>query len=461
MTVAAELRPASSAAVADRVVIIGGGASGTLTALNVLRTDPRVHVTVFEPTGRLGSGVAYGTTDARHLLNVRAGNMSAFPQEPGDLLAWAEQTGRELSATDFLPRREYGEYLRDRLADVAGRRLRVIAERVEELAPVPGGYEVRGDAGAAAVAASVVLAHGNEAPRKLSIGGDPLPEAPWHVADPWNLSWIEALAPDATVVVVGTGLTAIDTAISVLDGAPQRSVVMVSRHGLLPQAHIDCQCVAWVSALPSGPLTADQLADFYQQQVEAAAEHGVNWHHVVDGFRGPTQSIWARLPLAERERFLAVYARAWEVRRHRMAPQIATRLDAFQAEGRLRVSSGGITGIEEASPYPLVRIGEAEVAAHAVVNCTGPQTDVTRSANPVLSALLRRGLAAPDELRLGLSCTPQGELLDAVGQIVPGLLTVGPPRKGTLYETTAIPEIRVQAAEVAAHLRGPRSRATA
>ncbi|WGL52847.1 FAD/NAD(P)-binding protein [Nocardioides sp. BP30] len=460
MTVAAELRPAS-AAVADRVVIIGGGASGTLTALNLLRTDARVHVTVFEPTGRLGSGVAYGTTDPRHLLNVRAGNMSAFPQEPGDLLAWAEQTGRELSATDFLPRKEYGEYLRDRLAEAAGHRLRVIAERVEDISVVPDGYEVRGHDGTAVVAPSVVLAHGNEAPRRLAVDGQPLPRASWHVDNPWQLSWIEALAPDATVVVVGTGLTAIDTAISVLDGAPGRSVVMVSRHGLLPQAHIDCQCVAWVSPLPAGPLTADQLAELYREQVAAAAEHGVNWHHVVDGFRGPTQSIWARLPLAERERFLAVYARAWEVRRHRMAPQIAARLDAFQAEGRLRVSGGGIDGIVDEAPHPLVRIGETAVRAHAVVNCTGPQTDVTRSGNPLLDALLQQGLAAPDELRLGLSCTPYGELLDPMGQVVPGLLTVGPPRKGTLYETTAIPEIRVQAAEVAAHLRGPRSLKTA
>jgi uncharacterized NAD(P)/FAD-binding protein YdhS len=430
-------------------------------AANQLRADPRVEVTIFEPSGRLGSGVAYGTTDARHLLNVRAGNMSAFPQDPGDLLAWAAERGRPLGPTDFLPRREYGDYLRDRLAKVEDERLRVIADRVEDIVPVPGGYRVRGTRGPTAGAARVVLAHGNEAPHPLAVDGTPLPAAPWHIADPWRLSWIEELAPDARIVIVGTGLTAIDTAISVLDGAPDRSAVMVSRHGLLPRAHIDCQCVAWVTQLPPGPLTADQLADLYREQVAAAAQHGVNWHHVVDGFRGPTQAIWARLPRVERERFLAAYAREWEVRRHRMAPEVAARLDAFVADGRLEVRSGGITAVEQASPYPLVRMGEASVVAHAVVNCTGPQTDVARSENPVLRALVRSGLAAPDELRLGLSCTPRGELLDASGRVVPGLLTVGPPRKGTLFETTAIPEIRVQAAEFADDLRGQRSRRTA
>lgn len=461
MTAATELFRTPAVVVPDHVVVIGGGASGTLTALNLLRADPRVRVTVFEPSGRLGSGVAYGTSDHRHLLNVRAGNMAAFPDEPGDLLAWADETGRPLGAMDFLPRREYGDYLRHRLAELGTNRLDVVAQHATDVEPVSGGYRVTGADRRTLTAASVVLAHGNEAPRRLAFGGRELPDAGWHVADPWRLAWIEELAPDATVVIVGTGLTAIDTAISVLDGAPRRSAVMVSRHGLLPQAHIDCHCVAWISPLPPGPLTADQIAALYREQVEAAAEHGVNWHHVVDGFRGPTQSIWARLPLEERERFLSVYAREWEVRRHRMAPEIAARLDGFQTEGRLRVSSGGVAGIEEASPYPTVLIGDDRITAHAVVNCTGPQTDVTLSDNTLLRALLRRGLVTPDPLRLGLSCTPRGELLDAAGQIVPGLLTVGPPRKGTLFETTAIPEIRVQAAEVAAHLRGPRSAKTA
>ena len=40
----------------------------------------------------------------------------------------------------------------------------------------------------------------------------------------------------------------------------------------------------------------------------------------------------------------------------------------------------------------------------------------------------------------------------AFGTVVEGLFTVGPARKGTLWETTAIPEIRAQAAQVAAIL---------
>ena len=451
MTLTAQSVQEISESVPRRVAVVGGGASGTLTALNLLRVGD-ASVTVYERSGRLGFGVAYSTTDPRHLLNVRASNMSAFPDLPGDLLEWAASEGIRLAPTDFLPRRDYARYLRARLGDVtaaSGERLRVVGATVGDVRRTGSGFRVEA-AGTLEEYDAVVLAYGNAAPSALAISGEPLPAAPWHVADPWNLAWIDALAPDATVVLVGTGLTAVDTAITVLEDAPGRRVVMVSRHGLLPKPHIDDQSTAWVSSVPAGPLTADGIASFVCDQLAAAARRGVDWHWVVDGLRAPTQSIWARLPVAERRVFLARHAREWEIRRHRMAPEIAARIAAHQSSGRLQILGGGLSDVTPAGDWVQVGVpGLGTVLADAIVNCTGPLADISRSGNPLLERLLERGLIRPDELRLGVDCTPSGEVLDASGGVVPGLLAVGPPRRGVLYETTAIPEIRAQAADVA------------
>ncbi len=229
---------------------------------------------------------------------------------------------------------------------------------------------------------------------------------------------------------------------------------MVSRHGLLPEAHVEQSSTAWLSPIPTGPVTADQLAALVRDQVAAARRQGVDWRPVVDGLRAATQSLWQRLDLAERRRFLATYARAWEVRRHRMATGVAARLDGYREDGRLTVLDGGVARVTDhghrceiglpALPDPLF--------ADAVVNCTGPMTDVSRSTDPLLQALVTRELITPDPLRLGVSCTPEGRVLDVSGQVVPGLHVVGPPRKGTLWETTAVPEIRGQAATLAQRL---------
>ncbi|MFB9311683.1 FAD/NAD(P)-binding protein [Nocardioides plantarum] len=446
--------PAAAAYAPDarhRVAVIGGGASGVLTAINLLgrSADPGLRVEIHEATGIVGRGIAYSTNDARHLLNVRSRHMSAFPDIPSDLIEWARRTGRSHDPQAFLPRLDFAAYLQDRLAQVADHRLTICAGRVDDVVPVGGRFEIR-TRDVTSTADSVVLAYGNQRPRPLVVDGDELPAASWYLPDPWDLGALRVLPADATVVVVGSGLTAVDTVITLLDEGPRRRVVMVSRRGRLPEAHVAQLSTAWVQPVPEGPLTADLLAEHVREQVRAAAAQGVGWRAVVDGLRAATTPLWKRLPLDERRRFLEVHARDWEVRRHRMAPDVAARVRSYQDDGRLRVLPGGLVSVADRGDVCLVGLGAAEtVTAQALVNCTGPATDITRSDDPLLLALRERGLVTPDPLRLGIDTLDGGELVGDDGRAVPGLFAVGPPRKGTLWESTAIPEIRGQAAAVA------------
>lgn len=440
----------SDSSLRNHVAVVGGGASGLLTAFQLLArsADSDLAVTVHEASGVLGRGVAYGTSDPRHLLNVRARHMSAYADVPSDLLDWARRAGRDPDPLGFLPRTEYAHYLQDTLAAVADHRLTISAGRVDDLVQVPGGFELH-NRGRVSRAGTVVLAHGNQPPQPVVVGDVDLADLPGHLPDPWDLGAIRALPDDAVVLLVGSGLTAVDLAITLLEDSPRRRAVMVSRHGLLPHAHIEQQSTAWVSPLPAGELTADGLAEFVQGQVRAAHRHGVNWRNVLDGLRPHTQLWWQRLAVEERRRFLTTYARQWEVRRHRMAPAVYDRINDYRKYGRLQVLAGGFVGADSHGGRARVRVvGRDEaVVADAVINCTGPLTDLTRTDDPLLQALQRRGLAAPDPLRLGLASTPDGQVVGADG-VVPGLYAVGPPRKGTLWESTAIPEIRTQAAQV-------------
>jgi uncharacterized NAD(P)/FAD-binding protein YdhS len=70
----------------------------------------------------------------------------------------------------------------------------------------------------------------------------------------------------------------------------------------------------------------------------------------------------------------------------------------------------------------------------------------------LLRDLFGCGLARPDSLRLGLDATPGGAVLGAAGRPSGALFTLGPPLRGLWYETTAIPEIRTQAAALALRL---------
>lgn len=437
------------------VAVIGGGASGTLTAVHLLRAGVGgdLRVVVFEAEAvRRHRGVAYGTTDPRHLLNVRAQVMSAFPEEPGHFVAWAQRAGYAVGPADFVPRMVYGHYLRNLVAHFGDGRLSVVTARVEDVAPDGAGFTLTaGDT--TTHTASVVFAYGNAAPRPLATAAGPVPDAAWHVPDPWELDTLTAVPEDATVVLVGSGLTAVDAAITLLDDAPRRRVLMVSRHGELPRTHLARTLTNWISPVPpSGPLTADGLAELIRNQVAAAARHGVNWRAVVDGLRGCTQSMWARLDLPERRRFLAAHCRDWDVHRHRMAPTVAARIRSYRDSGRLCLHGGGLQWVEDLGARCRVGLDGVAIDVDALVNCTGPLADVAQTTDPLLRRLVERGTVAPDPLSLGLACTPDGRLLDPSGSIASGMYTVGPPRKGALWESIAVPEIRDQAVQLAQHL---------
>src|ERR1700729_1987855 len=118
----------SKRASARSIAVIGGGASGALIAAHVLKcADDDVHLTLIEPRAQIGRGLAYATENESHRLNVRASNMSAFPDDPDHFWNWLRATGhRGEDHFCFLPRSVYGRYLgglvENRLAQTDPRR---------------------------------------------------------------------------------------------------------------------------------------------------------------------------------------------------------------------------------------------------------------------------------------------------------------------------------------------------
>lgn len=81
------------------IAIVGGGFSGSLVATHLLKTASQpLIIKLIERSHQMGKGIAYSTNTNCHLLNVSAGNMSAFPDDPGHLLRWLQYNRNELAA---------------------------------------------------------------------------------------------------------------------------------------------------------------------------------------------------------------------------------------------------------------------------------------------------------------------------------------------------------------------------
>lgn len=441
-----------------KVAIVGGGASGALTAIALTRlagrSDREIRVQLFDPTGRPGRGLAYGTTDLRHLLNVRAGRMSAFPDEPDDFVRWADSAGIDVHHNAFLPRRYYGDYLAALVDDaVRTGALEVRRGWVRAVRRSEHGFDLQTTDGAAR-ADAVVLAYGNLPP---ATPGSTATRC--DLVDAWEADALERLPEDGPLLLVGTGLTAVDAVLTVLGDHPHRRAIAVSRHGLLPRSHRSGPEAVWPTAIPPAdePLTVARLRTLLRREVAAAARAGVDWRGVMNGLRPVTQSLWIRLSEDERPIFLATAVREWEVHRHRTAPAVTATLERLMTEGRLTIRGAALVGATR-DPSGYRALLEApdgsrdELRVAAILNCTGPRADVTGSDDLLLASMLADGLIRPDPLHLGLDTDDRGALVDVDGDSDPRLLTVGPPRRGGLWECNAVPEMRDLAAQAARHL---------
>jgi uncharacterized NAD(P)/FAD-binding protein YdhS len=452
---------------ARRAIIIGGGASGVLLAYQLLqRRDSDFCVTLIEKRPEIGRGLAYHTGNPDHLLNVRAANMSALPDDPTHFWRWLSVRGEHAQRCPdpfcFVPRRLYGDYIASLIEPLlagtcAPRSLSIVQGECVEVGETNAGVRVR-------------LADGRRLEGDLAIvatGHDPAVLRLACQADPWAPPAAAGIDRDATILILGTGLTAIDYVLTLLAEGHRGPVVAMSRRGLMAKAHrrVDPLRIT-ESEVPFGA-SASALLHWLRRRIADHVDRGGDWRSVVDGIRPYTQRIWRELPPASRRRFLE-HARAWwDVHRHRMAPEVEMRVMQALTQGRLSLMAAKLAGIEPNAEGAFVRYrrrGRPEIESlqvGAIVDCTGIVRDVGASTNPVLQSLLDQGLARPDRLRIGLDVGSDCALIGRDGMASRRLFAVGPLTRAAFWEIIAIPDIRNQCAELAGRLIRNRGAASA
>lgn len=439
---------------ATRVAIVGAGFSGTMLALNLLEQADVEVLLIERDRHRMGAGVAYSSSETSHLLNVRAGNMSAFPDRPDHFCEWLAARGLGCEAA-FVTRATYGLYLRETLAGALerhGRRLKLIDDEVLDIEELDGQVTLGLVNGGLIEADRAVLAIGNLPPHDPpAIAGTGLP-AHRYIGDPWATPFEQGLESDATVLIIGTGLTAIDVILRLVANDFSGPIVALSRRGLRPHCHVD----GLPRPKPVLAKPAPELSDLVRWARLGSATQ--DWRLAVDSIRPITQMMWASADAAKRARFLRHLRPFWDVHRHRLAPEVAGRIDALVASGQLSFRAGKISHVAVEGDALSVewrpRSERANVVTRAarMINCTGPQGDLSRSSDPLVKHMLQAGRIRPDALRLGLDIDREGHVLDAGGRASEHILAIGPMTRGDLWEVVAVPDIRIQVSALARRL---------
>ncbi|MCW3082646.1 MAG: putative hydroxyacylglutathione hydrolase [Bacteroidetes bacterium] len=439
----------------EKVVIIGGGLSGVLAAMRLAEMEHGPEITLLEKDPeKLGRGVAYQQEFTHQPLNVVAANMSLFPGKPDDFVKWLEENAfrynhliKNINATSFVPRKIFGDYLVERLKEVHDRLEGRFLIRIDEAISILGtgkNKTVVLSSGVTLQASKVILALGNFPPADILEEHKDVKNDPRYFSNPWTDKVYHNIKGDEHILLMGTGLTAVDVVLGLHVRNFTGKILMLSRSGRLPLPHyISSQKYTWDAPylLPPGELF---------KAITGCIKNNpdVPWPLILDSIRPYTQKIWSFWSTEQKAVFLKRFRPFWEIARHRIPNDTAEVLDKLMKAGTLKISKGKlISTVKNENGFETVFVnpeGEKTISFQKIINCTGPESNYRKIKFPIIRDLIERGKVVPDALGLGISCTEEGAIINKDQQIEEGMWCVGPMRKAALWETTALKEIRDQ-----------------
>ena len=449
------------------ITVVGGGFAGTALVLQ-LRQQPALagaEIHLIEPREMPGPGLAYSARRPEYLLNVRPAGLSLYPAAPRHFAEWlARQPESAAGVPEFASRAAYGRYLHEEMAPALAPAAGLPGIRWHQTTAVAapllpnGSRAVQLANGTIIESSAVVLALGNFPPPPPCGPGHRYLHHPGYHPDPWATGNIRRIGPDEEVLLIGSGLTAMDVLLALRQDGHRAPIAVVARHGRWPSAHGPAEAT-YPNFYPelAAETSVTGVVAIFKRHLRKAAAQGIDWRPVLDTLRPNLGRIWAAWPLVEQQRFLQHLAGLWAVARHRSPGQNAQAVAELTAVGLVRLHIGTVHEILPEGPRLRVRVrppGEPNGwrTADHVISCAGPLLDYARMAAPLVQSLRMAGHLTPDPLHLGLLTDAHGALLAADGTVAPGLFTLGPSRRPTYFESTAVPELRQQAAALAAYL---------
>jgi len=440
-----------------KIAIIGGGLSGSLVAMNMIRTsDTPLTLYLFEKKqDQMNRGVAYSSQLPYQLLNVTVKDMSLFGDDPGHFAKWLEKNGYHSQPSDFAPRDIFGKYIEDTFKHETAKKkdteVKIIYREVTGVAKNKGIYKVSFGNGEHIDADKVVLCTGNFPPGDVPGLPQQIKESKNYISHPWGGFDVNSVPQKNDILMVGSGLTMIDLVLSLHKNRHKGKITVISRRGLLPLPHGDAPDYTPAQGPDLKNATATSLLDWVKKSVIEANAMGKNWRSVIDAIRGHIPEMWNALSIEERKRFMRHLRPFWEIHRHRIPGESIAILKKMEQEGSLtflagRLQTGELVGDKVKITYRCRNSNiNKHVTVDSIVNCTGPETEYRKLRSPLYQSLVEHKLAQTEPLSLGLLATTEGFIIDASGKEDRNMAVVGPPAKGILWECTALREIRLQA----------------
>lgn len=438
----------------NAIGIIGGGISGTLSVLQIIKQSKKpFHVFWFDTQNKFCKGYAYNTFDDGHLLNVRANNMSVFPDEPNHFVNWLSIHHPNYTSKDFVSRKLFGEYVLNTFESLKNSNPNItlyqITEEVKSIYQTADTFEIKTHQ--SYPVQKIILGLGNFLPAHPRSTSKDFIASKYYFQNAFNVQLTNQIQDCNNITIIGSGLTMIDVIVSLSHYQYKGKINVISPHAYIPQAHQE-------NPLPSVEAFIDkekryslsELFALVNQQLKKAKKEQYSLHSVIDSMRPFLQQLWLNFSIEEKQQFLRHLRHKWGVARHRAPAQSIAVFNTLKSSGQLQLIKGRISDIKVVKDgFELIYANQTSeqqtLHTQLIINCTGPESDYNQLKSPLVQNLISSQIISADAIKYGINAQKDG-------YISKNIYTLGPPLKGILWESVAVPEIRVQAQELAAKI---------
>lgn len=433
-----------------RIAIVGRGFSGMMAAIALMKSvRTPFHLQLFDPNSSVSGGEALASTRSSTILNTRVRDLSVATGNADDFNDWLCTNAEFRAAVPaaipgfrqiFVPKQLFSDYVYQRFADALSARKDITVQVCHE--PVVAIRRSHGDRfllesanPANPLFDTVILATGYGLPANDIPEPEPSPiRAQRLVARPHT-------------VLCGSGIRVVDQLLQLRDAGYTGQITIISKHGFLPQSHTpnSADPVFPADDLPQG---LPDIVRFIRAACRRAEEEGHSWQAVMNGLRKHARSLWRSLPARQKHQFNRHLRAIYDSHRNRLPEAMHARLRSELADGNtvLRRGAAGRRGLSGMFFRPAGSSTAEVIHAERIVDCRCRAPDLN---SLLMRSLLAEGLAARDELSLGLAVNQRGELCLEGGSITDGIYAIGPLGLGSLPDIDLVPEIVSQAYAVA------------
>ena len=453
-----------------KIGIIGAGFSGTMTAVHLIHnTSDPIEIILINEKKTMHKGIAFEPYSKQHLLNVTTIKMSAFADDKEHFLNWVmmhdnySSKDRNIIADSFLPRYIYGQYLDDiwleATSSAKAKQVKITHKDglVTDLDVSAEDATLYINNGEKLTVDACIITSGNNAPGNPRIPNQKFYESPNYYQNPWGKASVINTVANKPILIVGNGLTMVDTVLGLRENGFENEIYSISPNGfnILPHRHNGFVYTKLIDELKDDATFLD-IVKLFNKHIKLIREFGLSAEPVVDSLRPLTQEIWKRLTQREKKIFISRFRNLWGVARHRIPLHIYDKLQKQRIDDKLNIRAGKLLNITEENGdvnvefYNKKTQRNENLIVQRVINCTGPETNLEMLNENFLSKCQKKGIVVQDEFKLGINADSNTyQVLDKYGNQIKNLFTIGSSLRGMLWESTAVNELRYQADRLA------------